>query len=283
MLRIFPAPLAILALFVATCVAACTSEDKKWTPLLKENFKADWDTYIGPLFDSTSMKFDTTAIGLNKDPFKVFAVIPEDDGPVLRVSGENFGGISTKAEYRNYHFKMDFRWGEAKHPPKKGDKRDSGLLYHAGGNHGADFGFWMRSQEFQIQEGDCGDYWGVAGGSFSVPAVQDDSNRFVFQRDGKLIMFNEKSSSGRRCIKNPDAERPSGEWNTIELYCYGDTAIHVINDKVVMVLYGSSYLDDGQLIPLKGGKIQIQSEGAEVYYRDIVIRQISELPHELLE
>ena len=43
-------------------------------------------------------------------------------------------------------------------------KKDSGLLYFAVGNHGADYGAWMRSQEFQIQEGDCGDYWGVAGG-----------------------------------------------------------------------------------------------------------------------
>lgn len=283
MLRTLHARLATLPFLFASLLTGCSGQEKQWTSLLKEDFKADWETYIGPLFDSTTMKFDTAAIGVDKDPFKVFVVMIEDNTPVLRVSGENFGGISTKMEYKNYHFKMDFRWGNDKHHPKKNDKRDSGLLYHAGGKHGADFGFWMRSQEFQIQEGDCGDYWGVAGGSFNIPVVQDDSNRFVYQQSGKITLFNESSPHGRRCIKNPDAENESGEWNTVELYCFGDTAIHVVNDKVVMALYESSYLDGGEAIPLKSGKIQIQSEGAEVYYRNIAIRQITQLPRQLLQ
>jgi hypothetical protein len=164
-----------------------------------------------------------------------------------------------------------------KYAPKKKDKRDSGLLYHAGGDHGADFGFWMRSQEFQIQEGDCGDYWGVAGGSFEVPATMADPKTFVFDPGAKLILFNEKSPSGRRCIKNPDAEKPSGEWNTLDLYCLGDTAVHKVNGKTVMVLYHSGYLENGKLTSLKKGKIQLQSEGAEVLFRDIKIRHISSL------
>ena len=65
--------------------------------------------------------------------------------------------------------------------------------------------------------------------------------------------------------------------------CYGDTAVHVVNDKVVMVLYESSYLHNNELRPLRGGKIQIQSEGAEVYYRNIAIRQINGFPAKLLE
>jgi hypothetical protein len=47
---------------------------------------------------------------------------------------------------------------------KKNKKRDSGLLYHSVGKYGADYGAWMRSQEFQIEETNTGDYWGVAAG-----------------------------------------------------------------------------------------------------------------------
>jgi hypothetical protein len=253
-------------------------EKKEWTSLLNKDFSGEWDTYIGPSFDSLANKFQGEAAGLNNDPLKVFSVYTDHDEVILKISGENFGGISTKREFENYHLRLDFKWGTRKYHPKKRDKRDSGLLYHAGGSHGADFGFWMRSQEFQIQEGDCGDYWGVAGGSFEVPAFAQDSGKFVYAADKPLLLFNEVSPNGRRCIKNPDAEKATGEWNTLELYCFGDTAVHVVNGKVVMALYKSGYLHNGSLVSLKKGKIQLQSEGAEVYYKNINVRSIKELP-----
>jgi Domain of Unknown Function (DUF1080) len=270
----------VLLLFMAL-FTRCT-KNEKWTSLLTDDFSGDWETYIGPSFDSLSNKFDGDAAGLNNDPMKVFSISRENDEPILKVSGENFGGISTKREFENYHLSLDFKWGTKKYHPKKKDKRDSGLLYHAGGEHGADFGFWMRSQEFQIQEGDCGDYWGVAGGSFEVPAFQKDSGNFVYAGDKPLMLFNDAGPNGRRCIKNPDAEKVSGEWNTLELYCLGDTAVHVVNGKVVMVLYKSGYLQNGSIIPLRKGKIQLQSEGAEVYYKHIKLRNIKEIPATLL-
>lgn len=57
---------------------------------------------------------------------------------------------------------MQFKWGELKFAPRLKSKRDSGLLYHAVGEQGYEGGFWMRSHELQVQETDCGDYWGVA-------------------------------------------------------------------------------------------------------------------------
>jgi hypothetical protein len=121
----------------------------------------------------------------------------------------------------------------------------------------------------------------VAGGSFEVPAIREDSNQFVYDQKGQRLLFNEKSPNGRRCFKSPDAENPSGEWNRLELYCYGDTAVHVVNGKVVMVLFKSGYLENGNIVPLKKGKIQIQSEGAEVYYRNLRINSIDGLSAEL--
>ena len=40
--------------------------------------------------------------------------------------------------------------------------------------------------------------------------------------------------------------------------------------------------NDGKDLPLTKGKIQLQSEGAEVFYRDIEIRSITSLPETLL-
>jgi hypothetical protein len=140
----------------------------------------------------------------------------------------------------------------------------------------------MRSQEFQVEEGNVGDYWGVAGGSFEIPATLHEKN-YIYDPRGPLTTFNEKSKVGRNCVKSEDAENPSGQWNTIELYCLGDTAVHMINGRVNMILYHSRQLDKGKLTRLSSGKIQIQSEGAEVFYRNIQIEKIKKLPAEILK
>jgi len=72
-------------------------------------------------------------------------MVSEDQQQVIRVSGEQWGGISTTQEYENDHLKLNFKWGQTKYRPKENNKRHSGLLYHAVDNHGADGGFWMRS------------------------------------------------------------------------------------------------------------------------------------------
>ncbi len=50
----------------------------------------------------------------------------------------------------------------------------------------------------------------------------------------------------------------------------------------MMVLYHSSQWDDGQVTPLVKGKIQIQSEGAEIYYKGIMIEPLEAIPAEYL-
>ena len=63
----------------------------------------------------------------------------------------------------------------------------------------------------------------------------------------------------------------------------GDTAVHMVNGKVNMVLYHSRRPVAGGFEPLTKGKIQIQSEGAEVYYRNIRMLPITEIPTQMLK
>ncbi|HZY81320.1 MAG TPA: DUF1080 domain-containing protein [Cyclobacteriaceae bacterium] len=256
-----------IILFCLAFALCCCSQDE--ASLFNGKDLTGWDTYVGPAYDTARKKFDSIpGPGLNNDPDKVFSVATVDGGPVLRISGERFGGISTKEEFSNYHFTVEFKWGQAKYAPKLNDKRDSGLLYHGVGDHGADGGFWLQSQEFQVQEGDCGDYWGVAGGGFDVPVVKV-GNGYVYNETGEMLTFHQDSPNDRHAVKSPDAENPTGEWNTLELYCLGDSAVHVVNGVVVMRLYNSN---------LKKGKIQFQSEGAEVFYRNFKLESISAMP-----
>ncbi len=237
-----------------------------------------WDTYIGPPLDDAGKKLSETPVGLNNDPNHVFTIVDEGGEKIIRISGENWGGISTTKEYADFHLRLQFKWGILTWGQKKKKKRDSGLLYFATGGHGADYGAWMRSQEFQIEEGNSGDYWGVAGGMQDIPAVRNSDSEYVYNPAGKLYTFSAGSKVGRHCKKQGDAENATGEWNTLDLYCHGDTSVHMINGKVMMVLYNSSQLENSQAIPLVKGKIQIQSEGAEVFYKNISIEPIDEVP-----
>jgi hypothetical protein len=275
----------IAALFLLLLATAFSSpgDRKKKKELFNGKDLSGWDTYLGPAYDSVLNKFSGNAEGLNKDPHKVFSVARTDGKAAIRISGERFGGISTTEMFENYHLRLEFKWGKQKWLPKKKDARDSGLLYHAVGRHGADGNFWMRSQEFQIQEKDCGDYWGVAGGTADIPAIRKNDTQFVYDSEGALLTFSATSDIGRRCIKNPDAEKPSGQWNVIDLYCIADTSVHVVNNVVNMILYNLRQEDEGKFSPLKKGKIQIQSEGAEVFYRNITVEYIDRIPAEILK
>lgn len=265
--------------FLITAMVGFTRKWKDiWIPLFNGKDLTGWNTYIGPDMNDSGKFITGEPIGLNKDSRKVFTVVNVNGENLIRISGENWGAISTVQEYENYHLQLQFKWGELKWGQKKNKHRDSGLLYHSVGKYGADYGAWMRSQEVQIEETNTGDYWGVAGGMADIPVVKKSETEYDYDPRGTFITFREGGEQGRRCFKSLDAEKPTGEWNTIDLYCSVDTSVFVINGKVVMILYQQKQLENGQALPLTKGKIQIQSEGAEVFYRGIKIQMIKELP-----
>jgi hypothetical protein len=280
---IFPLLLCATLIIIAIFGFKTGGKSDKWTLLFNGKDLTGWDTYIGPDLDDKGKPISGTPIGLNNDPRRVFTVVNDNGENVIRISGENWGAISTQMEYQNYHLQLQFKWGALSWGQKKGKKKDSGLLYHSVGKYGADYGAWMRSQEFQVEEGNTGDYWGVAGGIADVPVIKRYDTAYVYNPQGALTIFKEGTKQGRRCIKNGDAENPTGQWNTLDLYCHGDTSVHMVNGKVMMVLYHNRQLEAGQEMPLTKGKIQIQSEGAEVFYKGIMIENIDRLPPNTLK
>lgn len=274
--KLYPGLFLLIVLNIS-CLNKSNDKDG-WQSLFNGRDLTGWETYLGPEYDTILNRRDTIPIGLNNDPSGVFEVVELEGEKVIRISGKDFGGISTTGEFENYHLQLQFRWGEKQWAPRKKAKKDSGLMYHAVGPHGADGGNWMRSHEFQVQQGDCGDYWACAGAVFDTRAGEIKDGIFVYNPDSALLTFSNVSKNGRRCIKAQDAEKPAGEWNTVDLYCFGDASIHMMNGVLLMTLQNSRQIENGIEIPLLKGKIQIQSEGAEVYYRNIRIRPIDKLP-----
>jgi hypothetical protein len=58
----------------------------------------------------------------------------------------------------------------------------------------------------------------------------------------------------------------------------------VVNGVVTMVNYNSGRIEkDGTILPLSKGKIQIQSEGGELFVKSITLDRIKEIPAELIK
>jgi hypothetical protein len=81
-------------------------------------------------------------------------------------------------------------------------------------------------------------------------------------------------------VKQPDNEKPTGEWNTVELVCVGEDSIHIVNGQVVMRLHRTLRLDAPTPEPVNQGPLILQSEGAEIFYRGIELRPITAVPAE---
>jgi hypothetical protein len=78
-----------------------------------------------------------------------------------------------------------------------------------------------------------------------------------------------------------DPERPK-DWNVCEVVAWRNVGLHLLNGQVVLALVNPRYREGSVEARLDRGKIQIQSEGAEVFYRRIEARPIDGIPAELL-
>ena len=60
----------------------------------------------------------------------------------------------------------------------------------------------------------------------------------------------------------------------------GNESIHLVNGFVVNRVKNARYDIDGNTIKVTKGKIQIQSEAAEVYYKNMTLNTINAFPVE---
>ena len=209
-----------------------------------------------------------------EDPKKVFSVA---DG-MIRVSGEEYGGFATKQAFKDYHLIVEWKWGEKTWAPRDKATKDSGILLHCVGADGAAGGHWMESQECQLIEGGCGDFIMVKGKSqpsLTAEVRIGPGKQLYYEKGGKP--FKSQSNRINWWGRDPewkdvlgfrgkrDVENPSGEWNRMEVICDGSTITNILNGYVVNVGTDSS---------LTEGKIQFQSEGAEILFRKIEIRPL---------
>jgi hypothetical protein len=251
------------------------------------------------LFDGKSLHGWYTKIQnkeRNEDPAKFFQVhdgvihVYKDQAEGIAVPN---GYIATEAEYANYHLRMEYKWGSKKFKPRTAGRRDAGLLYHV---ITPDL-VWPRSVECQIQEGDTGDCFTVRGTQVvtSVEMVEIETPGGV----KKLPRYKPEAEGGTektmgdggiaRIVKAKTHEHDG--WNTVEVIVRGSqSSEHIVNGHTVFRAKDLRQLstppsnapprgagaDTKKWVPLERGRIALQCEYAEVFYRNIEIRELAE-------
>jgi hypothetical protein len=224
-----------------------------------------------------------------EDPNRVFSVVDRIDGaPAIRISGQGFGGLITRQEYAEYRLVVEFRWGLLTWGSRAGRARDSGVLVHCqgrDGNTGREFnGPWMRSIEAQIIEGGVGDLILVEGRdengqritpTLTATAGVDRDGETVYDpqgaprefRSGRINWFGRDPDWADRLgfRGRQDVESLPGEWTRLEVVCARDRITNIVNGKVVNV---------GMRPSVTQGKILLQSEGAEIYFRRVELEPL---------
>lgn len=281
-----------LALFALSCKSHQVQKNNKSIVLLDSNL-THFEKWIGVAhstvenlpqgtYQSDNVRAGTP-LGLNNDIKNIFSVIKENGTSVLKITGEIYGGLTTKASYSNYHLSAMFKWGNKKWAPRLDAKRDTGILYHCYGDHGRFWKTWKTSLEFQVQETDLGDFISI-GGNTATPKVGGPivNIRGDFKDEKKFDPNANVYSKGLGYIQasaEPDA--PHGQWNHLELYVINNSAVHVVNGVVVMVVENA--MNPETNTPLTKGQIQIQSEAATCYYKDLILTPITKFPNKIIE
>lgn len=242
----------------------------QWQPVFNGENLDNFDKYIGTAVKGHDDLLKTATTD------KVFQMVEENGEKLIHISGEVNGSLATQDTFENYHLQLVFKWGD-----KVYNTRNSGLLYHSFGEFGAAIGTWMTNIECQLMHEKLGDTY-LMNNTYSETAVKKDGDSFIYTAGADVTKFG-KDFNGPGIKKAVDAELPLGEWNTVELYSVGRTTVHVVNGKVTMVNTNTGIFENGKVLPLTGGKIQLQSEGAELFIKTIQIKPLKEIPAELLQ
>ena len=281
-------------LLMGLILASCSSNDEGWQSLLDKDL-SHWRIYQSYQFTNdyngrtpvNEAGEKIAPIGYDKNLHNVFSVIEQEGEPVLHISGETYGCVISNESYRNYHLRLKVKYGQKRWIPRQDKALDSGLLYHSVGEPGVDYWHsWMRSFEFQVMqsgtsEGNSGDFWSIAGSKADIKTSRNpETKAYYYDPQGEWTIVGSGNTTYSCSAK--DFNSPDGEWTTLELICYEGKSLHIVNGNVAMALKNLRYSTKEGDVPLIEGKVQLQSEAGEVFFKEIEIRPIEQMPKEYL-
>jgi hypothetical protein len=154
---------------------------------------------------------------------------------VLQCAGSPTGYIQTEELYD--HFILELEW---RFDPAKGEGNSGVLLRTIGEDD-----IWPKSMEAQLHSKNAGDFWNIGEYVATVDAG--------------------RTNDRHTAKKHPTNEKPLGEWNKYRIVVNGGDIELWVNGLMQNVATG---------VEANKGRIALQSEGAYIEFRNIVLTKI---------
>lgn len=162
------------------------------------------------------------------DPATVFTV----QNGVIHISGNPFGYMRTRDIYSEYKLHVEWRWPS--------EATNSGVFVHG---QQPDT-IWLKCIECQLKAGSAGDFVCMNGAD-----------------------MNERTDKSKISVKKmaDSSEKPTGEWNTMEVVCRTNT---------IEVFVNGVLQNKGTNVSVSKGHICLQSEGKEIEFRNVFLNKL---------
>jgi hypothetical protein len=159
------------------------------------------------------------------DPANVFTI----QNGVIHIKGDPFGYMRTKATYSDYKLHVEWRYPT--------EATNSGVFVHAQPPDA----IWLKCIECQLKAGSAGD--------------------FVCMNGADMTEHTDKTKMSVKKLAE-SSEKPVGEWNTMEIKCFGNT---------IEVSVNGVLQNKGTNLNISKGSICLQSEGKDVEFRNVFL------------
>ena len=218
--------------------------------------------------------------GQNKDPDRIITI---EDGVIhlykYAKHGDKvvMGYIGTNEEHSDYHLRVQYKWGEKKFAPRFEILRDAGIYYH---HVGRDF-VWPRAMQYQVEKTNIGDIVTVGNLQYDTwvdpETAAERKPTFMLREDGGVEQRHGHQAGITHLAHRGHWEKPG--WNQIEVICRGDCSEHWLNGKLVAKCKNIQQPVEGAggkkwFAPLRKGKILLEIEAAEIFFRNVEIKDL---------
>ena len=208
---------------------------------------------------------------------------------MLAISGRESGGLATVDAYENYLLTVEYRWGTRTYRPRLALPKFGAIIFHAFGPDGTLRGAWLQGFRARLDENGGGDigilrhnspdpHMSVEVEPHVVTTLKNvDRTNYTYKPGGtprkiepggfalRLGTINDVARYTPGASAGTVWERPSGEWNTLEILCVGDA---------IGIIFNGTLVNAASKASRTKGKFQLTTDKADIFFRTVDLRAI---------
>jgi len=229
--------------------------------------------FNGENFDGWYLKLKEKDVALAKRVFAIedgtihiFNDSFPDEYELDKKENKTHGMMFSKKKFSRFHLKFEYKWGKRIANNFSKWQYDAGVFYHV-----SDDAIWPVGIEYQIR------YDHLKDKNHTGDLIRPKGQHYDWFCDKETKTFLSQEEGGvsppvkmwyHLAVPTENHHALDGEWNICEIIAMGDDyAIHKLNGKVVNRLWKPNPRE---------GVIGFQAETAEIFYRNIEIKEFAE-------